>query len=61
MSRPFIIALSGLLLVIGSLMIGELVHSKGAGPLAFLVGGTMMIGGLAVGLMRSLGGKRDRA
>jgi hypothetical protein len=50
-----------LLLVIGSLTIGELVHSKDAGPLAFLVGGTMMIGGLAVGLMRSLGGKRDRA
>jgi len=30
---------------------------KGAVPLAFLVGGTMMAGGMVVGLMRSLSGR----
>jgi hypothetical protein len=59
MSPPFVIALLGLLFAVASLRIGQLAHAKGAVPLAFLVGGTMMLGGLIVGLMRSLWGKRD--
>jgi hypothetical protein len=52
MSRPFAFALLGLVLTIATLTIGELMRAKGAVPLAFIVGGTMMIGGLAVGLLR---------
>jgi hypothetical protein len=54
MSRPFACALLGLVWTIATLTIGELMRAKGAVPLAFIVGGTMMIGGLAVGLLREL-------
>jgi len=58
MSRPFACALFGLVLTIVVLAYGEFSHSKGAVPVAFLVGGTMMIGGLAVGVLRGL--RRNR-
>jgi len=54
MSPPFAIALFGMLFALAVLAIGELVHAKGAVPLAFLLGGSMMIGGLAVGFLRQL-------
>jgi hypothetical protein len=57
MSPPFTVAALGLLLTLTALIIGEWLHLKGAVPLAFLVGGTMMLGGLAVGLMRSITGR----
>jgi hypothetical protein len=57
MSPPFTIAALGLLLALTALVIGEWLHAKGAVPLAFLIGGTMMVGGLVVGLMRSLTGR----
>jgi hypothetical protein len=50
-----------LLFVVACLTIGQSVHFKGAVPAAFMVGGAMMIGGLAVGILRSLLGGRDRA
>jgi hypothetical protein len=61
MSPPFAIAAVGLLFAVVVLVLGERFHSKGAVPLAFLVGGTMIVGGLAVGLMRSIfrGGRRS--
>jgi hypothetical protein len=58
MSPPFAIALSGLVFTLAVLTLGEFFHLKGAVPIAFLVGGTMMIGGLVVGLIRSILGKR---
>jgi hypothetical protein len=58
MSRPFACALFGLVFAIVVLAIGEINHFKGAVPLAFLVGGTLMIGGLAVGVLRNLPSKR---
>jgi hypothetical protein len=61
MSPPFVIAALGLLFVLTALAIGELAHAKGAVPLAFLVGGTMMLGGLAVGLLRSLSRKSGQS
>ena len=61
MSPPFAIAAVGLLFALTVLAIGELFHAKGAVPLAFFVGGTMMLGGLAVGLLRSLSGKGGRS
>jgi hypothetical protein len=57
MSPPFTVAAVGLVLALAALVIGELLHAKGAVPLAFLVGGTMMVGGVVVGLMRSLRGR----
>jgi hypothetical protein len=61
MSPPFAIAAVGLLFALAVLALGEELHIKGAVPVAFLVGGTMMLGGLAVGLMRSIprGGRRS--
>ncbi|QDV34263.1 hypothetical protein [Tautonia plasticadhaerens] len=61
MSRPFTVALLGLVFAAAVLAYGEFARAKGAVPLAFLAGGTMMVGGLAVGLMRSLAGKRSRS
>ena len=58
MSPPFVVALLGLLFSLASLTVGELMQLKGAVPLAFLVGGTMMLGGIVVGLMRLVLGKR---
>lgn len=58
MSPPFVVALLGLLFCTAAMTYGELTHSKSAGPLAFLVGGTMMLGGIVIGLMRSLLSKR---
>ena len=58
MSPPFAIAFTGLVFTLAVLTIGEFFHLKGAVPIAFLVGGTMMMGGLVVGLIRSLLGKR---
>jgi hypothetical protein len=54
MSRPFACALLGLVFTIVVLAVGERNHFKGAVPVAFLVGGAMMIGGLAVGAVRAL-------
>ena len=59
MSPPFAIALSGLIVTLAVLTIGEFFHLKGAVPIAFLVGGTMMLGGLVVGFIRSILGKRS--
>jgi hypothetical protein len=59
MSSPFVVALVGLVFTLAALAIGEALHLKRAVPLAFVVGGTMMVGGLAVGLLRSLTGHRD--
>jgi hypothetical protein len=59
-SRPFLCALAGLDVFITILSVGALVRAKGAVPLAFLVGGTMMIGGLAVGFLRELTGQAHR-
>jgi hypothetical protein len=61
MSPPFAIAAIGLLFSLTVLALGEVFHSKGAVPVAFLVGGTMMLGGLAVGLVRSILGERKRS
>jgi hypothetical protein len=61
MSKPFAVALAGLVLFITILALGELSHSKGAFPLAFLLGGTMMLGGMAVGVVRSLTGGPRRS
>ena len=61
MSPPFAIALVGLLFALTVLTIGELIHAKGAVPFAFLVGGSMMIGGLTVGFLRQLPRKRGRS
>jgi hypothetical protein len=58
MSKPFAVALLGLLVVVASLTCGELARSKGAGPFAFLVGGTLMLGGLAVGALREATGRK---
>ena len=44
----------GKILALAVLALGELSHSKGAVPVAFLVGGPMTLGGLAVGLVRSI-------
>ncbi len=60
MSRPFAFALLGLVLTIAILTIGEWMRAKGAVPLAFIVGGTMMFGGLAVGVLRELLGVRRK-
>jgi len=60
MSRPFACALFGLVFSIVVLAIGERNHIKGAVPMAFLIGGTMMIGGLAVGAVRALPRGRRR-
>jgi hypothetical protein len=57
MSPPFTIAALGLLLTLTVLVIGEWLHLKGAVPVAFLIGGTMMVGGVVVGLMRSITGR----
>jgi hypothetical protein len=51
----------GLVFAVAVLVYGESARVKGAVPLAFLVGGTMIVGGLAVGLMRSLVGMRSRS
>jgi hypothetical protein len=56
MSRPFAVALIGLVFALATLVIGELARSKGAVPIAFLVGGAMMIGGIVIGLLRSIRG-----
>jgi hypothetical protein len=61
MSPPFAIAAVGLLFALAVLALGELTQSKGAVPVAFLVGGTMMLGGLAVGLVRSIPSGRRRS
>ncbi|MFO0908466.1 MAG: hypothetical protein U0794_08910 [Isosphaeraceae bacterium] len=53
MSTPYRIALLGFVLVVGSLLIQDLARSKSAGPLIFLIGGSMTLGGLAIGLLRS--------
>ncbi len=53
MSKPFAVALAGLVLFITILAVGELRGSKGAFPLAILIGGAMMIGGIVVGTIRS--------
>jgi hypothetical protein len=58
MSRPFACALFGLVFSIVVLTIGERNQIKGAVPVAFLVGGTMMIGGLAIAASRALTRKR---
>jgi hypothetical protein len=60
MSRPFAFALLGLVLTIAILTIGEWMRAKGAVPLAFIVGGAMMIGGLTIGLLRELLGIRRK-
>jgi len=54
MSRPFAIALLGLIVAIVILATGQRSHGKAAVPLAFLVGGTMMIGGVVIGILREL-------
>ena len=61
MSKPFVIALVGLVFFVSILTFGELSRFKGAVPLAFLVGGTMMLGGIAVGVVRSLTGGARRS
>jgi hypothetical protein len=54
MSKPFTVALAGLIVFITILTVGELNHSKDAFPLAVLLGGAMMIGGIVLGVARSL-------
>jgi hypothetical protein len=60
MSRPFICALAGLVVFIAILTVGGLMRVKGAVPLAFLLGGAMMIGGVVVGFVRELTGRAGR-
>ena len=56
MSKPFAVALLGLVLFVATLTVGALSGSKGAFPVAFLIGGAMMLGGIAIGLARSITG-----
>jgi hypothetical protein len=59
-SRPFLCALAGLIVFIMILSFGALVRANGTVPLASLIGGTMMIGGLGVGFLRELTGRSGR-
>jgi hypothetical protein len=54
MSNPFAVALIALVFALATLAIGGWLHEKGAVPLAFLVGGAMMLGGLSIGLKREV-------
>jgi hypothetical protein len=58
MSRPFACALFGLLFSIATLTAGEHMHVKAAVPIAFVVGGAMIVGGLTIGFLRELRRKR---
>ena len=60
MARPFMCALAGLVVFLAILLVGGLMRAKGAITLAFLIGGTMMIGGIAVGFLRELTGRAGR-
>lgn len=63
MSRPFAIAYAGVLLVLTFLFVGKLPYGRGqyTKPIVMwgsFVGATMVLGGLVVGLMRSIRGRR---
>ena len=54
MSRPFALALLGVVAFVALLAFGAWTGSKGAVPLALVLGGALMLGGATVGVLREV-------
>lgn len=54
-SIPMMVAAIGLVAAVAILVVGDAYRIKAAVPIAFLLCGPMIVGGLVIGLMRGIG------